>query len=130
MVLNENDAICEVKKYLEGYEASKKLLRMMKYEKDFFGNENEDDSEDILLIPGGDEMMLKSKMYDIRRFIVSMDDGNEKTLLFYHYIRGFSVEKCSEMMNIGRTSAFRLKKKALLAAAKRMKEKQLNRRIA
>lgn len=130
MVLNENDAICEMKKYFEGYGASKKLLRMMKYEKDFFGGENRDDSEDILLIPGGDEVMLKSKMYDIRRFIVNMDDGNEKTLLFYHYIRGFSVEKCSEMMNIGRTSAFRLKKKALLKAAEKMKEKRLKNKVA
>ena len=33
-----------------------------------------------------------------------------ETLLFYHYVKGFSVEKCAEMMDIGRTSAFRLKK--------------------
>ena len=130
MIFNENDAVCEMKKYFEGYGASKKLLRMMKYEKDYFPHENEDDSEDILLVPGGDETMLKAKMYDIRRFIVGMDDGNEKTLLFYHYIKGFSVEKCSEMMDIGRTSAFRLKKKALLSAAKRMEEKKSKRKVA
>ena len=130
MIFNENDALSEMKKYFEGYGASKKLLRMMKYEKDYFPHENEDDSEDILLVPGGDEVMLKAKMYDIRRFIVGMDDGNEKTLLFYHYIKGFSVEKCSEMMGIGRTSAFRLKKKALLAAAKIMIEKKEKRRVA
>ncbi len=130
MILNENEAVCEMKKYFEGYGASKKLLRMMKYEKDFFPHESEDDSEEILLIPGGDEVMLKAKMYDIRRFIVNMDDGNEKTLLFYHYIKGFSVEKCAEMMGIGRTSAFRLKKKALLSAAKRMDESKDKRKVA
>lgn len=117
MVNNTPKDICAVKKFLEGYGASKNILKMMEYEKEYFADESKSHADDALIVPGGDEVLLKSKMYDVRRFILGMEDGKEKALLFYHYIRGFSVEKCSEMMGIGRTSAFRLKKKALASAA-------------
>lgn len=124
MTKNEPSDICAVKKYLEGYGASKSILRMMEYEKEYFSSDAKECDRDALIAPYGDEALLKAKMYDIRRFILNMDDGNEKALLLYHYIKGYSVEKCSEMMGIGRTSAFRLKKKALATAAKRLEAKR------
>lgn len=105
--------------FLESYRTNKRMLDMMRYEKDYFsGRERgaEAEKDDFLLLPGGDEILLKNRMYTVRRFIMSLGDSDQKTLLFYHYIKGFSVEKCAELMNIGRTSAFRLKKKALESA--------------
>jgi DNA-directed RNA polymerase specialized sigma24 family protein len=130
MVNNTQEDICAVKKYLEGYGASKSILKMMEYEKEYFADESKAHDDDALIVPGGDEVLLKSKMYDVRRFILGMEDGKEKALLFYHYIRGFSVEKCSEMMGIGRTSAFRLKKKALASAAARFAERAKKNAVA
>lgn len=115
MKKNETKEIENVRKYLESYGAAKRLLRMMRYEKEYFSEES--DESDVMLLPCGDEILLKSKLYEIRRFILNIEDGKEKALLFYHYIKGFSVEKCSEMMNVGRTSAFRIKKRALEKAA-------------
>ena len=130
MVNNTQEDICAVKKYLEGYGASKSILKMMEYEKEYFADESKAHDDDALIVPGGDEVLLKSKMYDVRRFILGMEDGKEKALLFYHYIRGFSVEKCSEMMGIGRTSAVRLKKKALASAAARFAERAKKNAVA
>lgn len=130
MVNNTQEDICAVKKYLEGYGASKSILKMMEYEKEYFADKSKAHDDDALIVPGGDEVLLKSKMYDVRRFILGMEDGKEKALLFYHYIRGFSVEKCSEMMGIGRTSAFRLKKKALASAAARFAERAKKNAVA
>lgn len=130
MVNNTQEDICAVKKYLEGYGASKSILKMMEYEKEYFADKSKAHDDDALIVPGGDEVLLKSKMYDVRRFILGMEDGKEKALLFYHYIRGFSVEKCSEMMGIGRTSAFRLKKKALASAAARFAEREKKNAVA
>lgn len=118
MTENQPKDICAARKYLEGYRASKSILRMMAYEKEYFSSDAAEAECDALIAPYGDEALLKAKMYDIRRFILNMDDGCEKALLLYHYIKGYSVEKCSELMGIGRTSAFRLKRKALTTAAK------------
>lgn len=112
--------------FLESYRTNKRMLAMMRYEKDYFSgekNDHETEKEDFLLLPGGDEVLLKNRMYTVRRFIMSLGDSDQKTLLFYHYIKGFSVEKCAELMNIGRTSAFRLKKKALSTAKIAYEEK-------
>ncbi len=120
----EEYQICEVKKFLESYGINKKMLRMMKYEKEYFSKES--DSDDALPIPGGDEILIKSKMIEVRRFVAGLEDGNCKLLIFYHYIKGFSIEKCAEMMNIGRTSGFRLRRRALSCAAKIFSEKTNN----
>ncbi len=115
MTENQEKRIDTVKKFLESYGINKKLLTMMHYEKEFFSRNSE--ADEIRLIPGGDEVFIKSKMLLIRRFVASLDEGDCKLLLFYHYIKGYSVEKCAEMMNIGRTSGYRIKKRALSMAA-------------
>lgn len=108
----------EIRKYLESYEINRKMLSMMKYEKEYFGG-NERDREDCLLVPGGDEVLIRTKMFEVRRFIMGIEDGNIKLFLYYHYIRALPTEKCAELMEIGRSSAFRLKNRALSYAEKK-----------
>ena len=115
MTQNEKNILC-TRTFLESYGANKKMLNMLNYEKEYFGDIKKDDS---LALPFGDEILVKTRMYDVRRFIASLPDGNEKFLLFYHYVRGYSVEKCSELLGIGRTSAFRLRRRALASAAEK-----------
>ncbi|MEE0969149.1 MAG: DUF1492 domain-containing protein [Clostridia bacterium] len=118
MTKKEDTSISEARRFLESYKVNKKLLSMLKYEKDYFSDESDCDS---LGLPfGGDEVLLRSRMLEVRRFISNIEDGNCRLLLFYHYIKGFSVEKCAEMMNIGRTSGFRIKKRALAIASEKI----------
>lgn len=120
---NEEKHIYEIRKYLESYAINKKMLSMMKYEKEYFSKEDSESGSAFLSC--GDDVFIRSKMYDVRKFIMNLDDGNAKLLLFYHYIRGFSIEKCSELMDIGRTSAFRLRHRALEYASKKYQEKEI-----
>lgn len=114
-MITKEEQIDKVKKFLESYGTNKKMLKMMRYEREYFSEEG--DADDSCLIPGGDEVLIKSRMFEVRRFVANFEDSNCKLLLFYHYIKGFSVEKCAEMMNTSRTSGFRLKKRALALAA-------------
>ena len=98
-----------VDNYLRGYILYQKLLRLDRYERTYFGYR---DSEEA--IP--DEPIAKAKMFEIRHFIMSLENSDEKLLLYYHYIRGETVEKCAELLGISRSSGFRLKKKALTVA--------------
>ena len=93
--------------YLKGYSLNQKLLRLDRYEREFFGYE---DSVDGIV---GDAALARGRMFEIRHLIMSLDNCDEKLLLYYHYIRGEGVEKCAELLGVSRSSGFRLKKRAL-----------------
>ncbi len=105
------DEIQKTNNYLKGYSLNQKLLRLDRYERDYLGYE---DSEENI---AGDTAIARGKMFEIRHFIMGLDNGDEKLLLYYHYIRGESVERCAELLGISRSSGFRLKKRALLLAS-------------
>lgn len=106
------DVTVAVKRFFEEYRFFLKSLEMSRYEREYFGDCKGDEGASL-----GDEVLLRAKMYEIKRFILSMPGSYERLFLYYHYIRGESVEKCAELLDISRRSAFRLKKKALLHAA-------------
>ena len=96
--------------YLSSYRFCRRLMAMKNYEEKYFDTmewESESPAEFTV---------ARAKMYEVRHFILAMKNGNEKLLLYYHYVRGDSVEKCAELMGFSRSSAFRLKKRALAAA--------------
>lgn len=103
--------IKEIDNYLKGYALNMKLLRLDRYERTYFGYRDGEDS------PFNDAPLARARMFEIRHFIMEMKNSDEKLLLYYHYVRGESVEKCAELLGISRSSAFRLKKKALTLAA-------------
>lgn len=102
--------------YLKGYALNQKLLRLDRYERTYMGYR---DNEDNVT---GDAPMARAKMFEIRHFIMSMENCDEKLLLYYHYVRGETVEKCSELLGISRSSGFRLKKRALIMAVCKERE--------
>ena len=115
--MTENEInVLRTKAFLESYGVNKKMLSMINYEKEYFRDSFE---KEETLMPFSDEVLIKAKMYEVRRFVANLPDGDEKALLFYHYIRGYSVEKCSELLGIGRTSAFRLRRRALVLASEK-----------
>ena len=99
--------IKRAKEYLEEYTASRRLLEMNEYEKNYFGKAEKDlDLEGRAFCLPGSEPEIRMRMFTIRRFVLSLGNCNEKLFLFYHYIHGESVERCAELIKISRRSAF------------------------
>ena len=92
--------------YLKGYRISGKLLRLERYEKEYFGVKDNCDFEAM-----GEAPLARARMYEIRHLINSLPNCGEKLLLYYHYIKGENVERCAELLGISRSSAFRMKKR-------------------
>ena len=106
------EEINKVNNFLKGYRTYRSFLTAERYEKEFFGGDRSLDGI------GGDLSMARARMFEVRHFIMSLCNSDEKLLLYFHYVRGESVERCGELLGISRTSAFRLKKKALALAAR------------
>lgn len=106
------EQIKEVQNYLRFHEFYEKLLKLDKYEQEYFcaGEKRSASSENSV---------AHARMFEIRQFIMSMQNSNEKLFLYYHYVRGESVDHCAELIGISRSSAFRLKKRALALAAEK-----------
>ena len=117
----EKSYIEAARKYLSEYTVFRKLLEMNEYEKKYFGKSEKtvDIEGKRYLLPGSDGE-IRMKMFEIRRFVLSLGNCNEKLLLFYHYVHGESVERCAELMKISRRSAFRLKRRALAFAGRKL----------
>ena len=105
---------------LSEYSVFRKLLDMDLYNKQYFGNAEillKNDKHEAML--ASESSRISTKMFELRRFVLSLGGCNEKLFLFYHYIHGESVGRVAELMGISRRSAFRLKKRALDFAAAR-----------
>ena len=101
--------IQKAKDFLASYTLHKRWLNASRYEREYFGAE-----------PAGDEVFLQAKLFLVREFIASLPNCPEKLFLNCHYVRGHSVEKSAELMDISTRSAYRLKKRALALAAEHL----------
>lgn len=107
--LNES-SLEEIKEYLSGYKLCRDLLELEKYEREFLR------SREWASERPGDLSLARAKMFEIRHFILELPNSNEKILLYLHYIDCEPIERCGDIMGISRSSAFRLKKRALSLA--------------
>ncbi len=106
--------------YLKSYSLNKKLLRLDRFEHEFMGGSDDSDTEGF-----SEAVLARPRMYDVRHFIMGLPNSDEKILLYYHFVKGQSIEKCAVLLGISRSSAFRKKKTALRIAA----EKYLRERV-
>lgn len=100
----------KIENYLKSYGFCYRLMAMKNYEDKYFDTmvwEPESPAKFSL---------ARAKMYEVRHFILDLPNSDEKLLLFYHYVRMNSVERCAELLGVSRSSAFRLKKRALAKA--------------
>ena len=95
--------------YLRGYVTNQKLLRLARYEQEFLGAEQHQGEGEMPC----EAPLARAKMYEVRHFILSLDNSDEKLLLYYHYVKGESVERCAELLGVCSRTAFRLKARAL-----------------
>lgn len=111
------EQIRQIDDYLKGYRFQQKLLHLDRYEKEYF-HPREWEAESP-----GELALARARMFEIRHFIMELSNSDEKLLLYYHYIKGEPVERCAELLGISRSSAFRLRKRALTLALAHWKEK-------
>ena len=101
----------EADNYLKGYQINRRILRLDRYEKQYF----DPDETDVEAF--GEAPLARARMFEIRHFVMRMENSNEKLILYYHYIKGESIEKCAELFGVSRSTAFRMRNRALTMAA-------------
>ena len=118
-------AVERVRNYLCGYQFCVDMLRLRGSERKRAKHFDElCDCEDLLL---GDELLWRTRMYEIQNLIDSMRNCREKIILYYHYVRGESIEHAADILGVSRRTGYRLHQKGLLVASiifERMKKKE------
>ena len=126
------DELREAEEYLSSYRHGVRILDCMRYGRQFMGSEvlpedpllywSETYEEKTSNLDGADETIIRARMYGVRQFISELKcDSNTRLLLYWHYIRGVSVTRCAEMMDMSRAGAVRVRKRALECAAKALR---------
>lgn len=101
---NETDR-ADINRYLRDYRRTYSMLRASSLTKRF--------SYEDTFSADADEAIFRSKMFEIRSLILSIEQIPEKMLLYYYYVKGFTIERCAKVLGISRRSVYRLKLRAL-----------------
>ena len=110
--------------FLLGYRKNKLMLQIEKYEQDNFDEFDIDKYEEDPDVTN-ELIGARMEMYKIRHFIMDLPNGEEKLLLYFHYVKGESIERCSELIGVSRRSAFRLRHKAMRMAYEELLRRRL-----
>ena len=110
-----NEKTETVRNYLCGYQFCVDMLNLRKYERrraHIF-----DEKCDCEALMMGDEALWRARMYEIKQFLESMKNGREKLILYYHYIKGESIERAASILGVSRRTGYRIHQKGLLTAS-------------
>ena len=123
----EEILIDNAKNYLCGYQLCLDMLNLRRYERRRAKKFDEEcNCEDVLM---GNEAFWKARMYEAEHLIASMRSSREKLILYYHYIKGESIQHTADFLCISRRTAYRLHQKGLLSVGyilERMKKQRKN----
>ena len=114
------EAIRHMDSYLKGYTLSRRMLQLNIYE-----NQKSLQSEWSEESPC-ELSMARARMFDIRHKIMSLENCDEKLMLYYHYIKGETIERCSELIGVSRSSGFRMNRRGLLMLAEKIRTEDTN----
>lgn len=120
--VGSGDGLDAAREYLESYRHGCRMLRADKYAREYFDDGFDRDAQE----KRSDELdlsLIRARLCAVRGFISSLPCGESgRMLLYYHYIRGIPVAECAEMLEMSRASAFRLRRRALAAAARALEK--------
>ena len=104
-----------VRNFLSGYRLCMDMLDLRRYEKKRGRFADEPiECEDIL---SGNEAYWRARMFEVKALVDRMKNGREKLILYYHYIRGESIEHIANTLGVSRRTGYRLHQRALYSAA-------------
>lgn len=112
--MNENEAI----ELLKQYAVCKRFLDSQTYAKEYFDPYNTQQIDE--------KALYEARMHVIESLIQLLSPSDEYTILHLRYIKGLPVEKCAECMNVSRSTAFRMLKKAHLCLCDFINKKGAN----
>ena len=109
--------IREVKTFLCSYQYCLDILQLRKYERRRARRMEipEEVEFDNLIV--GSELFWRARLHEIEAFVNALPSGRERLLLYYHYIRGESIEHVANILGVSRRTAYRTHTKALIRAA-------------
>ena len=118
--------LCDAQVFLEDYAVAVRMLRMCREDGRLRHALSRDTHVDAAHYGrvGGDENEWLARARAVRGFIESLAHQPCKLFLFYHYVRGLTVEQTAEELDISARSAYRRKKDALAYAAKVLAEQR------
>ncbi len=121
MILTETEQaeLERARDFLCGYRLCADMLGLQKYERK--RKERFDPSgicEDVL---AGDEAYWHARMYEVGMLLGKMKASREKLLLYYHYVKGESIERTAALLGVSRRTGYRLHQRGLLKAAHLLK---------
>ena len=106
----------QVREFLLSYRLCVEMLDLRKYERKRIGDgELPACCEDIL---AGDETYWRIRLHEVNALVGNMKNSREKLILYYHYIRGLSVERAANLLGVSRRTGYRLHQKGLQIAAR------------
>ena len=111
----QDPAVEQTREFLCSYQACLDMLNLRRYERRRargFGEEF--DCSDILM---GNEAYWRARMYEVESLIGNLKNGREKLVLYYHYMRGESIERAADLLGVSRRTGYRIHKRALWIAS-------------
>lgn len=102
----------EVRNFLCSYQLCRDMLNLRQYERrraSYF--DDECNCDDIL---AGNEATFRARMQEIGNLIAGMKNGREKVILYYHYIKGESIEHSADILGVSRRTGYRIHQRGLL----------------
>lgn len=127
--MEEMTRIETAKELLSGYRLCAELLYLRQYEKKQATAFGEASRETELL--SGSEAYWRAQMFEAEHLIAAMCNSREKLILYYHYIRGESIEHAADLIGVSRRTGYRLHKRGLNVAGiliERMRKKEISNR--
>lgn len=113
----KESGVKEVRIFLCSYQFCLDILQLRKYERRRARRMEIPEDVEFDNLIAGSEFFWRARMYEIETFINAIPFGRERLLLYYHYIRGESIEHVANILGISRRTAYRIHTKALIRAA-------------
>lgn len=109
------ERIEQTRDFLQGYRLCLDMLNLRQYERKRARMADEEFlCEDIL---AGDEAYWRARMHQVGLLLENMKNGREKLILYYRYVRGESIERIADRLDVSRRTGYRLHQRGLLSAS-------------
>lgn len=103
----------KVENFLKGYGTNVRFINLDRYEKRYMGGGRYNlPTEDTPL----DIPIAKARMFEVRHFILELENSEEKIFLYYRYVKGETMDHCAELLGISRRTVYRLSDRAMKLA--------------
>ena len=110
--------------YLLGYRLCERMMNLRGYERKRAAKMDEPENAEALLTAS--EHYWELQIGEIKALINALHNGREKMVLYYHFLRGESVESAAHLIGISRRTAYRMLQKGLAMVALALRERTLH----